>query len=114
MNAFAFDHPLYRDSITVIDREAVEDDRGNEGWQDSEREVDGVNVQQVSSTEVVDGRAQVVTRLRVAGPPGLDITPTAQVRYRGVLYEVDARPAERGSLGGLLDHTEFFLKEVTG
>ncbi|MFE9920464.1 hypothetical protein ACFYQA_02420 [Streptomyces sp. NPDC005774] len=109
------DNPLRRHTITVIDRVLTgEDDRGHDVYEDREREVPDCNMQPVSSTEQNDGRTQVVTRWRLAGPPGMVLTPTSRVRFRGVLYEVDGEPGEHGSFGGLLDHTEAFLKVVSG
>lgn len=108
-------NPLRRDTVTVIDRVLVgEDDRGHDLYEDRARNVDQCNMQMVSSTEVVDGRDQVVSRWRLAGPPDMGLTHTSRVRYRGVLYEVDGDVGELGSFGGLLDHTEAFLKVVTG
>ncbi|GAB2732752.1 hypothetical protein [Streptomyces bullii] len=109
------DNPLRRDTVTVIDRvKTGEDDYGADQYEDVERDVPDCNMQPVSSTEVVDGKDQVVTRWRLAGPPGMGLTAQSRVRYRGVLYEVDGEPGELGSFGGLLDHTEVFLKVVSG
>lgn len=109
------DHPLYRDTITVVDRELVgTDDRGNDVFEETEREVVGVNMQPVSSTELVDGRDQVVTRMRLAGPGDLGLTPYSRITYRGRTYEIEGEPGVHGSFGGLLDHTEVMLMEVTG
>ncbi|MGW7473661.1 hypothetical protein ACWGIT_18960 [Streptomyces cyaneofuscatus] len=109
------DNPLRRDTIIVIDRVLVgEDDRGQDVYDDQEREVDNCNMQPVASTESTDNRVQVVTRWRLAGPPGMGLTNMSKVRFRGVLYEVDGDVGEHGSFGGLMDHTEAFLKVVTG
>ncbi|MFJ6438537.1 hypothetical protein [Streptomyces sp. NPDC091416] len=109
------DNPLRRDTVTVITRVLVgEDERGQDVYEDQERDVDRCNMQPVSSTEATDDRVQVVTRWRLAGPPHMGLTNTSRVRHRGVLYEVDGEPGEHGSFGGLLDHTEAFLKVVTG
>lgn len=108
-------NPLRRDTVTVIDRVLVgEDDRGQDVYDDQARDVDQCNMQMVGTTEVVEGRDQVVTRWRLAGPPSMGLKHTSRVRYRGVLYEVDGDVAELGSFGGLMDHTECFLKVVTG
>lgn len=109
------DNPLRRDTVTVIERVLTgEDERGHDVYEDRERDVPDCNMQMVGSTEVVDGRDQVVTRWRLAGPPNMGLTATSQVRYRGVLYEVDGDVAEMGSFAGLMDHTEAFLKVVRG
>ncbi|MFF9758574.1 hypothetical protein ACF1G4_03235 [Streptomyces caelestis] len=109
------DNPLRRDTVTVVDRVLTgQDDRGHDVYEDVEREVTGCNMQPVSSTEANDGRTQVVTRWRLAGPPGMGLTATARIRYRGVLYEVDGESGEHHSFAGLLDHTEAFLKVVSG
>ena len=109
------DNPLRRNTVTVIDRVKIgEDDRGHDVYEDVEREVPDCNMQPVSSTEVVDGKDQVVTRWRLAGPPGMGLASTSRVRFRGVLYEVDGQPGEHESFASLLDHTEAFLKVVTG
>lgn len=109
------DNPLRRDTVTVITRVLVgEDDRGQDVYDDQERDVDHCNMQPASSTEATDDRVQVVTRWRLAGPPDMGLTPISRVRFRGVLYEVDGDPGVYGSFAGLLDHTEAFLKVVTG
>lgn len=111
----ALDNPLRRHTVTVIDRVLVgQDDRGHDVYEDVERAVPDCNMQPVSSTEQNDNRTQVVTRWRLAGPPGMGLTATARVRFRGVLYEVDGDPGEYDSFAGLLDHTEVFLKVVSG
>lgn len=107
-------NPLYRDTIVVVDRVRVEDDRGNESWTETEREVSGCNMQPMSSTEVIEGRAQVITRMRLAGPPDMGLTAHSRVRFEGVTYEVDGQPGVHHSYGGVLDHTEAILMEVTG
>ncbi|MFD8437448.1 hypothetical protein ACFV2I_20400 [Streptomyces microflavus] len=109
------DNPLRRDTVTVIDRVLVgEDDRGQDVYEDQERDVAHCNMQPVSSTEATDDRVQVVTRWRLAGPPDMGLTNMSRVRFRGVLYEVDGDVGEHGSFGGLMDHTEALLKVVTG
>ncbi|MFE5662455.1 hypothetical protein ACFQ7W_00795 [Streptomyces niveus] len=109
------DNPLRRDTVTVIDRVLIgEDDRGQDLYEDQEREVDRCNVQPVSSVESTDDRVQVVSRWRLAGPPDMGLTNMSKVRFRGVLYEVDGEPGKHGSFAGLMDHTEALLKVVTG
>ncbi|MFF7290670.1 hypothetical protein [Streptomyces griseorubiginosus] len=109
------DNPLRRHTVTVIDRVLVgQDDRGHDVYEDVPREVPNCNMQPVSSAEQNDGRTQVVTRYRLAGPPDLGLTVLSRVRWRGVLYEVDGDPGEHESFAGLLDHTEAFLKVVSG
>ncbi|MFE9937389.1 hypothetical protein [Streptomyces hirsutus] len=109
------DNPLRRHTITVIDRVLTgEDDRGHDVYEDREREVPDCNMQPVSSTEQNDGRTQVVTRWRLAGPPGMGLAPKDRVKWRGVTYEVEGDAGEHESFGGLLDHTEVFLKAVSG
>ncbi|WP_431980010.1 hypothetical protein [Streptomyces qinglanensis] len=107
-------NPLYRDTVTVIDLERGEDERGNETWAETERTVSGCNMQPMSSTEVIEGKAQVITRMRLAGPPDMGLTATSRVRHAGVTYEVDGRPGVHHSYGAVLDHTEAILMEVTG
>ncbi|MEV6124849.1 hypothetical protein AB0M23_30815 [Streptomyces sp. NPDC052077] len=109
------DNPLRRHTVTVVDRVLVgEDDRGHDVYEDVERPVSGCNMQPVSSAEANDGKTQVVTRWRLAGPPAMGLTALSRVKFRGVLYEVDGDSGEHGSFGGLLDHTEAFLKVVSG
>lgn len=109
------DNPLRRHTVTVIDRVLVgQDDRGQDVYQDVERQVPDCNMQPVSSVEFNDGRTQVITRWRLAGPPGIGLTALSRVRFRGVLYEVDGEAGEHESFAGLLDHTEAFLKVVSG
>ncbi|MFD7319230.1 hypothetical protein [Streptomyces sp. NPDC059883] len=109
------DNPLRRHTVTVIDRVLVgEDDRGHDVYEDVRRDVDRCNMQPVSSTEANDNRTQVITRWRLAGPPDLALTAISRVEFRGVLYEVDGDPGAYESYGGILDHTECFLKAVTG
>ncbi|MFG2506740.1 hypothetical protein ACGFOW_14690 [Streptomyces rubiginosohelvolus] len=109
------DNPLRRDTVTVIDRVLVgEDDRGQDVYEDQERDVPHCNVQPVSSTEATDDRVQVVTRWRLAGPPDMALKALSKVRHDGTLYEVDGEPGVYRSYGGLMDHTEAFLKVVTG
>ncbi|MFF2640317.1 hypothetical protein ACFVUB_11040 [Streptomyces niveus] len=109
------DNPLRRDTVTVIDRVLIgEDDRGQDLYEDQEREVDRCNVQPVSSVESTDDRVQVVSHWRLAGPPDMGLTNMSKVRFRGVLYEVDGEPGKHGSFAGLMDHTEALLKVVTG
>lgn len=111
----ALDNPLRRDTVTVIDRVLVgEDDRGQDVYEDQERDVEHCNVQPVSSTEATDDRVQVVTRWRLAGPEDMDLKALSKVRHKGTLYEVDGEPGVYASFGGLMDHTEAFLKVVTG
>lgn len=108
-------NPLRRHTVTVIDRVLVgQDDRGQDVYEDVEREVADCNMQPVTSTEQNDNRTQVITRYRLAGPLSLALTPTSRVRWRGVLYEVDGLPGEHESFAGLLDHTEAFLEVVSG
>ncbi|HET9381322.1 MAG TPA: hypothetical protein VFP69_10885 [Streptomyces sp.] len=108
-------NPLRRDTVTVIDRVLTgQDERGQDVYQDVERDVPACNMQPVSSTETVDGMDQVVTRWRLAGPPGMGLTALSRVRYGGVMYEVDGDPGVHHSFAGLLDHTEAFLKVVSG
>ncbi|WP_263170679.1 hypothetical protein [Streptomyces sp. SCSIO ZS0520] len=108
-------NPLRRDTVTVIDRvKTGEDDRGHDVYEDVEREVPHCNMQPVTSTEANDNRTQVVTRWRLAGPPAMGLTALSRVRFRGVLYEVDGEPGAYGSFAGVLDHTEAFLKVVSG
>ncbi|MFJ8049306.1 head-tail adaptor protein [Streptomyces luteogriseus] len=109
------DNPLRRHTVTVIDRvKTGEDDYGADVYEDVERQVADCNMQPVSSTEANDNRTQVITRWRLAGPPGMGLTPTSRVRFRGELYEVDGEPGEHESFASLLDHTEVFLKRVSG
>jgi hypothetical protein len=109
------DNPLRRHTVTVIDRvKTGEDDYGADVYEDVEREVPDCNMQPVSSTEANDGRTQVITRWRLAGPPGMGLTATSRVKWRGMVYEVDGDAGEHESFGGLLDHTEAFLKVVSG
>ncbi|WP_069737413.1 hypothetical protein [Streptomyces sp. EN27] len=109
------DNPLRRDTVTVIDRVLVgEDDRGQDVYEDQERDVPHCNMQIVNSIEATDNRVQVVTRWRLAGPPDMALTALSKVRHKGTLYEVDGEPGVHGSYGGLMDHTEAFLKVVTG
>ncbi|MBK3561090.1 hypothetical protein JHN55_32100 [Streptomyces sp. MBT56] len=111
----AIDNPLRRDTVTVIDRVLVgEDDRGQDVYEDQERDVEHCNVQPVSSTEATDDRVQVITRWRLAGPADMGLKALSKVRHDGVLYEVDGEPGFYRSYGGLMDHTEAFLKVVTG
>ncbi|MGW0865745.1 hypothetical protein [Streptomyces sp. NPDC002611] len=109
------DNPLRRHTVTVIDRVLTgEDERGHDVYEDVPRDVSECNMQPVASTEQNDGRTQVITRWRLAGPPDMGLTPTSRVRFRGVLYEVDGEAPEHESFAGLLDHTEAFLKVVSG
>ncbi|MEU8704205.1 hypothetical protein [Streptomyces sp. NPDC048565] len=109
------DNPLRRDTVTVIDRVLTGvDERGQDVYEDQERDVDRCNMQPVSSTEATDDRVQVVTRWRLAGPSDMGLSNMSRVRFGGVLYEVDGEPGVFGSFGGLMDHTEAFLKLVTG
>ncbi|MEU8671378.1 hypothetical protein AB0C71_31340 [Streptomyces anulatus] len=111
----AIDNPLRRDTVTVIDRVLVgEDERGQDVYEDQERDVERCNVQPVSSTEATDDRVQVVTRWRLAGPADMGLKALSKVRHKGTLYEVDGEPGVHASYGGLMDHTEAFLKVVTG
>ena len=107
-------NPLRRDTVTVVDRVPVTDDRGNETWSETEREVGNCNMQPMSSTEVIEGKVQVITRMRLAGPPDMGLTATSLIRFGGVTYEVDGEPGVHHSFGALLDHTEAILMEVTG
>lgn len=107
-------NPLRRDTVIVVDRVPVEDDRGNETWTETERVVSGCNMQPMSSTEVIEGKAQVITRMRLAGPPDMALKATSLVRHNGVTYEVDGEPGVHHSFGAVLDHTEAILMEVTG
>lgn len=107
-------NPLYRDTVTVIDRVQGEDERGNETWTDQEREVGNCNMQPMSSTEVIEGKAQVITRMRLAGPPDMGLKASSLVEFDGVRYEVDGEPGVHRSFGSVLDHTEAVLMEVTG
>ncbi|MDT0381430.1 hypothetical protein RM572_21970 [Streptomyces sp. DSM 42041] len=109
-----FTHPLYRDTVTVLRAVAVEDDRGNEAWETTETVVPGCNVQPMSSTEVVEGKAQVITRWRLAGPRGMDLKARDRVRYGDRTFEVDGEPGVHRSFAGVLDHTEAILMEVSG
>lgn len=109
------DNPLRRDTVTVVTRVLVgQDERGQDVYEDQERDVDRCNMQPASSLETTEDRVQVVTRWRLAGPPGMGLTHMSRIRYRGVLYEVDGEPGEYGSFAGLMDHTEALLKVVTG
>ncbi|MFF2525898.1 hypothetical protein [Streptomyces liangshanensis] len=111
----ALANPLRRDTVTVITRVLVgEDERGQDIYEDQERDVGRCNMQPINSTEATDDRVQVVTRWRLAGPPDMGLTHMSRVRHRGVLYEVDGEPGEFGSFAGLMDHTEALLKVVTG
>ncbi|WP_086746195.1 hypothetical protein [Streptomyces scabiei] len=108
-------NPLRRHTVTVIDRVLTgQDERGQDVYEDVEREVANCNMQPVASTEQNDDRTQVVTRWRLAGPPSMGLTALSRVRFRGVLYEVDGDPGEHESFAALLDHTEAFLKVVSG
>ncbi len=107
-------NPLYRDTVMVVDRVQGTDDRGNETWTETERTVPNCNMQPMSSTEVIEGKAQVITRMRLAGPPDMGLKATSLVRFAGITYEVDGKPGVHRSFGGVLDHTEAILMEVTG
>ncbi|MEV7959304.1 hypothetical protein ACIO6T_41400 [Streptomyces sp. NPDC087532] len=108
-------NPLRRDTVTVVDRVLIgQDERGQDVYEDRRRDVDHCNMQPVSSTEANDNRTQVVTRWRLAGPPHMGLTPISRVEWRGQRFEVDGEAGEHGSFGGLMDHTEAFLKVVTG
>ncbi|BAU83339.1 hypothetical protein SLA_2412 [Streptomyces laurentii] len=108
-------NPLRRHTVTVVDRILVgQDDRGQDVYADVERDVTGCNMQPVSSSEANDGRTQIITRWRLAGPPGMGLTALSRVRFGGVLYEVEGDPGEHESFAGLLDHTEAFLRVVSG
>ncbi|MGW5737015.1 MULTISPECIES: phage head completion protein [Streptomyces] len=107
-------NPLYRDTVTVIRMVRGEDDRGNETWTPTPVDVSGCNVQPMSSTEVIEGKAQVVTRWRLAGPKDLGLKASDRVQFDGRTFEVDGDPGVHRSFGGVLDHTEAILMEVTG
>jgi hypothetical protein len=108
-------NPLRRHTVTVVDRVLVgQDDRGQDVYEDVARDVTGCNMQPVSSSEANDGRTQIITRWRLAGPPGMGLTALSRVRFCGVLHEVEGDPGEHESFAGLLDHTEAFLRVVSG
>ncbi|MES9587816.1 hypothetical protein ABWK57_02780 [Streptomyces sp. NPDC094045] len=108
-------NPLRRDTIVVVDRVLIgQDERGQDVYEDRRRTVTQCNMQPVSSAEANDDRTQVVTRWRLAGPPGMGLTAISRIEWGGRAFEVDGEPGEYGSFGGLMDHTEAFLKVVTG
>lgn len=76
--------------------------------------VEGCNLQQYDTVEVVQGRNTVTTRTTVAMPPGTPITSTCTVAFRGVVYAVEGRPNHADDLNGTPHHIEVGLTEVRG
>ncbi len=60
------------------------------------------------------GRDVVMMGWRVHAPGAADVRATDQVRFAGVVYEVDGEPRVWPAPWGGVHHTEFRLKAVLG
>lgn len=103
-------------SVIVVRREMVQDDRGNDVWSESETEVFGCSVQPLDSTEYLTSASdRVVSRWQFFGPPGMELKATDLIRVADdETYEVDGRPSIARGATRFLTHTSAVLKEYTG
>lgn len=79
-----------------------------------ETDIPGCSVQPRSGSERTDQRDTVVTLLTAFLPPGSDVIPTDQLRYRGDLYEIDTRPESWIDLHAREHHVKLQLRRVEG
>ncbi|GAA3727355.1 hypothetical protein [Streptomyces tremellae] len=105
---------LGRDTVTVVHRTVVVDERGNDAFEEARTDWVRCTMQPVDSVESVDGRDQVVTRWRLSGPAAMGLAVLDRIEWQGQAFEVDGEPGVHRSFGGLLDHTEAMLRKVTG
>ena len=71
------------------------------------------DVQQMSATELIDGRTATVDDWRVFLSCDTKVTARSRIRWNGATYEVMGTP-NRLAYGSNLDHTEARLKRVEG
>lgn len=106
---------LGNDTITVV-YAAPRDADGDPTGPAAEVDISGCYVQPdpSGSAETLGTGDTVTTRLRVFGPPGADIPADAQIRWRGVLHQVDGRPAAWGTPDGAAHHMEITMTRLEG
>ncbi|MGQ4514222.1 hypothetical protein [Streptomyces sp. DW26H14] len=105
---------LGRDTVTVVHRTAIVDERGNDSFTETRTDWPRCNMQPVDSVETVNGNDQVVTRWRLSGPAAMGLAALDRIEWQGDTFTVDGEPGVHRSFAALLDHTEATLKKVTG
>lgn len=75
---------------------------------------DEVHFSGSSSTDGGTARDAVITRFKLFGPPGMDVSALDRVTFRGRTFEVEGPPQHWPSPTGLLVHTELYLRVVEG
>ena len=105
--------PRWPDPVTRIRAALITDDYGTPS---AERDwatavsttIHGCSVQPVPGAEYELGREAVVSRWRLFAPTGTELLATDRVAWSGATYEID------GDVQAWSNHTEAFLKRVTG
>ncbi|KWT61831.1 hypothetical protein ADL21_11130 [Streptomyces albus subsp. albus] len=80
----------------------------------TETPVSGTSLQPSASTESTGGRDTVVTEWVWFAPTGTDVRATDQVRFRGLLCDVDGDPLPWDDERGRPHHIEVRLRRVAG
>jgi hypothetical protein len=107
---------LGRHTATVL-RPVGQDEHGDPLIGDpTETVVAGTSMQPADrgGGELQDHRTTVIEELSWWVPPGTDVRPTDQVRYRGHVYDVHGRPQPWDDEAGRPHHIEVQLRRVTG
>ncbi|EPD63175.1 hypothetical protein [Streptomyces sp. HGB0020] len=84
------------------------------GGDPAETEVTGAFMQPVQTSERTDDRDTVEASWTCFLPPDTDLRPTDQIRFRGLVYEVDGEPQPFDTRTGVTHHIEVRLRRVTG
>lgn len=80
----------------------------------SEADVEGCYFQPGPSSEQTDQRDTVTSLPVLFAPPGAGIRPNSRIRFRGVLYQIDGKPADWDDIDATPHHLEVALRRVEG
>jgi Phage head-tail joining protein len=111
-------HPFpYSQTITLIQRTltGVQDEYGNDTYDETQIEVDYCVVQPSSSAEVVQWTEQVSTDIAIFVPYGTVVTELDAFLINGITYEVQGVPQDwRSPFSGNVSPTQIRASVVTG
>lgn len=108
---------LHRDSVVIIKTSvsATPDASGVPVVTQTEHPWEGVNVQQVSTQELVDGRDTTVVRFRVAGaPPAAAPASEDLIRWGGVEYRIEGEPSINAGKSHAIQCVQLIMVKARG
>ncbi len=77
-----------------------------------EHKLEGYGVTPAGSQESAGEEKVITTRFRVSGPVTALVREHDEVTWNGTTFQVEGEP--QTYVGGVLDHTEFFINEPKG